>query len=218
MSTDNRHLAQPPRDCLTCEDCGTVLVASWPGSEWTRCLECKQKRGERPMSTTPEITMADAVEAYAEPNAESIVDVIHPATGLTWVNGESFEQVQARYPRAERVVFADWLKAKATRQQTPIVWERSGEATYLEMLEILPPAMWVGTEFLVGEPTDHCCVTGAPRFQAYGKCRGVYLASSRPITMAELRSERNTGHVHLSEAEESEMDAADHAHERILGA
>ena len=36
-----------------------------------------------------------------------------------------------------------------------MTWKRTTEAKYDEMLEILPPALWTGLGFLVGEPLDH---------------------------------------------------------------
>jgi hypothetical protein len=134
------------------------------------------------------LCMTDCVDCWAVPGANSIIDVIHPVTGRTWINGNTPAEMLAREPRAVRMVLSDWLAEKAARQQTPITWTQTTEATYREMLDVLPPAAWVAGYFLVGEPTDHCAATGAPRFQGYRETAGRYFASSRPITLAELRA------------------------------
>lgn len=136
--------------------------------------------------------MKDYTEAYAKPGEHSIIDVIDPETGLTSVYHETFEQIRARYPEAERVAIADWQAQRAAAQDTPIVWTRITRRKYWDMLEVLPPALWIGGAFLVGEPTDHHATTGRPRFAAYRQIgadddSGIYLAASRPMTCEELR-------------------------------
>ena len=53
------------------------------------------------------------------------------------------------------------------------MWKRVSERRYFEMLECLPPAVWLSYGFLVGEPHDHreCKITGriAPSFAAFAK-------------------------------------------------
>jgi len=53
------------------------------------------------------------------------------------------------------------------------MWKRVSERRYFEMLEVLPPAVWLSYGFLVGEPHDHrvCKITGrtAPSFAAFVK-------------------------------------------------
>lgn len=133
-------------------------------------------------------------DAYAIPGESSLIDVIDNETGLTSVYGETFEQVRTRYPNAERITVASWSAARAAAQDTPILWRRTNRAKYHEMLNILPPALWIGGAFLVGEPMDHHALSGQPRFSAYWQ-RGssedfaVYLVASRPLTCAELRKE-----------------------------
>lgn len=89
-----------------------------------------------------------------------------------------------------RMTWAAWKAAVVARQQAvPLTWEPSSHAQYHEMLNILPPALWLGGGFLVGEPTDGDMATGQPRFQGYLETSaGQYLASSRPMTRAELRA------------------------------
>jgi len=136
----------------------------------------------------------DFVEVYAVPGKHSIIDSIDPKTGLTQVYGHTEDEVRAREPLAVRMLWEDWRKAESARQHTPITWQETTRAKYWEMLEVLPPALWIGGFFLVGEPYDHDMDTGAPRFQAYqqighedtGGAR--YFVASRPMTRAELRA------------------------------
>ena len=133
-----------------------------------------------------------ATEAYARPGEDSIIDVIDPHTGLTWIQLETADQVRARYPTAERINIAEWAADKAAKQDSPITWLPTTKALYFEMLEILPPALWIGGAFLVGEPVDHHATSGQPRFEAYWE-RGLssstrtYHVASRPMMRTELR-------------------------------
>ncbi len=142
--------------------------------------------------------LSEYTHAYARPGEDSIVDLIDPETGLTSVYGQTFEQVLERYPNVVRVNLDDWTTARGQEQDTPIVWTVTTKEKYWEMLEVLPPALWIGGAFLVGEPTDHSYTTGRPRFAAYWQ-RGssddfaVYLVASRPLTTQELRKEIGRG-------------------------
>lgn len=140
-----------------------------------------------------EYRLQDDPELYAVPSAHNIIDTINPLTGLSRFCGETDTQIQARYPGAQRYTWETWTAQASASQRTPITWEPSTKDQYHEMLEILPPALWTGGAFLVGEPCDHDVATGQPRFQGYrvrGLCSApTYWASSRPITCAELRAE-----------------------------
>jgi hypothetical protein len=63
------------------------------------------------------------------------------------------------------------------------------EERYDEMLGILPPALWVGKGFLVGEPYDHrkCKITGkiAPTYAAFFNAFGRYFEGDA-LTVAEF--------------------------------
>jgi len=130
-----------------------------------------------------------ATQAFAVPGEDSLIDVVHPVTGLSEVEGETLEQVQARYPGAEVIEIAGWLAAKAERQHTPITWTECPEDYYMTMLGVLPPAdMWSGG-FLVGEPTDHDAGDGRPRFAAFRQWGSRYYEANRPLTIPEFRAE-----------------------------
>jgi hypothetical protein len=133
--------------------------------------------------------MLTEMEVWAIPGEHHIIDTIHPATGLTSINGDDEAGVTRRYPSAVRMTMEAWLAWKAAQQHTPITWEPTDKETYHEMLEVLPPALWIGGAFLVGEPMDHDATTGRPRFQGYWHRNGIYLVASRPMTCAELRKE-----------------------------
>ena len=150
-------------------------------------------------STVRPLTMLDATEAFAVPgDYGSIIDCVHPETGLSWVNGETLDQIRQRYPNAQIVNFHTWMAEKAQLQDTPITWARTTKAKYWEMLEVLPPAAMYAGAFLVGEPTDHHAGNGRPRFAAYWQ-RGssedfaCYFVASRPLTCAELKAEVTRG-------------------------
>jgi hypothetical protein len=130
----------------------------------------------------------DFTEVFAVPGQNSIIDGINPSTGLSCINGHSLADMQQRYPNAVQMTWEDWRAEQAARQGAPVTFTESTEAQYHEMLNCLPPAAWLLDSFLVGEPTDHSVSTGQPRFQMYTKRSNVYLASSRPVTVAEFRA------------------------------
>lgn len=141
------------------------------------------------MTTTPRPFSFDNItECWAVPGAGHIIDMIHPLTGLTVYGHKTAADIAAQEPGAVRMTIADWVKAKAERQHTPITWAPTTVRQYHEMLEVLPPAMWSFGAFLVGEPMDHDAETGAPRFSAYFHEHGLYFVASRPMTRAELRA------------------------------
>jgi hypothetical protein len=63
------------------------------------------------------------------------------------------------------------------------------EERYDEMLGILPPTVWVGKGFLVGEPHDHrkCKITGkiTPTFAAFFATFGRY-CEGNPMIVVEF--------------------------------
>lgn len=131
--------------------------------------------------------VAEVTQAYAVPGVDHLIDVINPETGLTWINGETLENVRERYPLAELVDIEQWLAAKGAAQDTPITWSPVSDERAAEMLNVLPPAAYgTGGAFLVGEPVDHHAVSGAPRFEAYTCATGKWEVSSRPLTRAEF--------------------------------
>ena len=129
----------------------------------------------------------DCKMAFAVPGDDSIVDMINPATGRSYIEGETLEQIRLRYPKAEIVSLDDFCKAKADRQHTPITWSEITDDQYEYWLECLPPAAWIGDAFMVGEPYDHDAETGGARFQACNIIDGKCLASSRPMTRKEFK-------------------------------
>lgn len=129
--------------------------------------------------------------AFAVPGESSLIDVINPATGKSWIEGETLEQIRLRYPTAEIVNVSEWCAAKAARQDEPVTWAETTEEHFFEMLECLPPAYQTGGEkggaFLVGEPWDHHATTGRPRFAAYREIGDKFLKASRPMTVKEFK-------------------------------
>jgi hypothetical protein len=132
----------------------------------------------------------DATEAFAVPGEDSLIDCILPATGRSWINDETLEQIRERYPKAEVVNIEEFCKAKAEKQDSPVEWSEVTHEKYTEMLEVLPPADYNRhfSAFLVGEPWDHHATTGQPRYQAFETRGGKCYASNRPMTRKEFRA------------------------------
>ena len=107
------------------------------------------------------------------------------ADGLTSIYKKTPEQVREEEPAAELMTLAAFCEWKADQQRTPITWAATTEAEYDEMLECLPPALWLLGLFLVGEAWDHDALTGQGRYAAYIKKTGRYYKASRPITRDE---------------------------------
>ena len=138
-------------------------------------------------------TPMTATECFAIPG-HTMIDTIDSETGLTHIYRKTLDDVRAEvhtwadYSKAERMTIDAFRQSKADAQDTPITWELITEERYWEMLECLPPALWTGNGFLVGEPYDHHAITGQPRFQACMKKWNEHFASSRPMTKAEFRA------------------------------
>ncbi len=126
---------------------------------------------------------------FAVPGEDSIIDYINPATGRSWINDETLEQIRKRYPQAEVVNCENHFSAIAARQDAPLEWDETTREKYEEMLNCLPPEDFNRsfTAFLVGEPSDHHATTGQPRYQAFQIHSGKYWQSNRPITRKEFR-------------------------------
>lgn len=146
----------------------------------------------------PEITTAqqlrEALDVYAVPGERSIIDWINPVDGLSFVCHETEEEIRRRYPNAQRMSWETWQAEVSKQQRTPITWHHTTQHEYQRMLEVLPPALWIGGAFLVGEPDDHDVQTGQPRFAAYwrrGSCPeyAQYYRASRALTGRELREQ-----------------------------
>lgn len=132
--------------------------------------------------------MIEYSHVLAVPGANSVIDFVHPATGLSCVNGETLEQIRLRHPEAELLLLDDYMNAKIARQNTPIEWLDSDVDTYGEQRDCLPPEAYSTdySAFMVGEPWDHSAETGQPRFIAYRKHAGKYQRASRPMTVKEF--------------------------------
>jgi hypothetical protein len=131
-----------------------------------------------------------ARECFAIPGEDSIIDCVHPVTGLTCRCGETLEQVRERYPNAIKMSIADHCTLAALRQDTPIAWEEITHERYSDYLECLPPAAYARDlgAFLAGEPTDHHALSGRPRYTACETRGGKCYASTRPLTKVEFRA------------------------------
>jgi hypothetical protein len=64
--------------------------------------------------------------------------------------------------------------------------KRVTKERYWEMLEILPPAVWLNGGFLVGEPWRHND-EGLPMYAAFTTRNGRYYEHSEPMTVRDFR-------------------------------
>jgi len=138
------------------------------------------------------MNMTDCKECFASKARQTIIDVLHPKTGLTVCFGKTLEQVRDEYPDAEKMTVDKFCAWKAERQLTPIEWKPTTEDRFNEMLEVLPPALWLhgaGGGFLVGEAMDHDAGSGKPRFEGFRQSGGHCYQGSRPMTRDEFRAE-----------------------------
>lgn len=135
--------------------------------------------------------MTDCTECFAVRGQCSIIDVIHPGTGRSWIENETLEEIRQRYPGAEVMNFNDFCREKADRQNTPIEWVEITEEQYEYALNVLPPMDYREGMFLVEEPCDHYVGNGNPRYQAYAARYGKHFTASRPMQRAEFKEWRN---------------------------
>jgi hypothetical protein len=135
------------------------------------------------------LRMSDCNRCVVSKSKGTMIDVLHPNTGLTFFYGKTVEECRNKYPEAEEMGVEEFCQWKASQQRTQITWEETTEARFYEMLNVLPPALWESGGFLVGEPYDHDYGNGQPRYSAYRLKNGRYETGSRPMTKAEYRKE-----------------------------
>jgi hypothetical protein len=68
-----------------------------------------------------------------------------------------------------------------------LTWVRIDEARYDEMLNILPPAVWLPYGFMVGEAWDHDA-DDRSRFAAFVRKGKHFYEATLPMTVADFRS------------------------------
>lgn len=66
-------------------------------------------------------------------------------------------------------------------------WKRVSRERYWDMLEVLPPAVFGGGAFMVGEPANHDPETGQPTFAAFKQTGDAYFEATEPMTIAAFR-------------------------------
>ena len=126
----------------------------------------------------------------AVPGANSIIDTVNIKTQTTHIYGKTLADVRTErpeYANAVLMLFDDFLAQKVAKQHAPIVWTETTSEVFYEMLGCLPPALMLGSGFLVGEPYDHDASNGLPRYDAFKEQDGKYLSSSRPMTKREFK-------------------------------
>lgn len=133
------------------------------------------------------IDQIEVTEAFAEPQAANIIDVINPHTGRGVYCDETLEEVRKRHPNAQRCNLDQWIADKETRENFRVEWTETTEESYNDSLECLPPALWEKGFLLVGEPSDHHGKGGSARFPAYKQTAAGFFSASRPMTRKETR-------------------------------
>lgn len=86
------------------------------------------------------VNTSDLIEGYAVPGSTSLIDCIHPVSGLSLWAKETFEQIKLRYPGAVRVNIEEFAAQADTQAITQPV--EITEETFWDMLEVLPPKNW----------------------------------------------------------------------------
>ena len=141
------------------------------------------------MKTNEQPAILRATQCFAHDGYnDSIIDMINPDTGLSFVCGENLEQIRTRYPDAVIREFDELTTEKAREQDAPGEWLDCTEERYWDALNVLPPAARNGGGFLLGEAQDHHSRTGRPRFSCYRKSRDgeTFATYSKPITFAQF--------------------------------
>ena len=69
-----------------------------------------------------------------------------------------------------------------------MTWVEITDAEFVEVLEVLPPAVRLDHGFLLDEPT--ICKEGRPCYSPYLRISGHYYAGSEPMTNGEFRALR----------------------------
>jgi hypothetical protein len=141
----------------------------------------------KPKRNTMKINGIEITEAFAEPQASNIIDVINPNTDRGAYSNETFEEIRKRHPNAQRYNLDQWIADTETRENPMPTWTETTKEAFQWGLECLPPALWENGFLLVGEPSDHHGKGGAPRFPAYKHTPSGYFSCSRPLSKAEIR-------------------------------
>ena len=83
-------------------------------------------------------------QCFYEPGAMQLIDIARP-NGLSWINGESLEEIRVRYPRAEFMGYKEAARQMdtATRQAYCTGPHEITAEHFEEMLCVLPPEKWV---------------------------------------------------------------------------
>jgi hypothetical protein len=98
-------------------------------------------------------------------------------------------KVRSNPPLTSGVLFHETINCVVLSQERAMAIKDCSEERYDEILGVLPPTVWVGKGFLVGEPHDHrkCTITGeiAPTYAAFFAAFGKYHEGD-PMTVAEF--------------------------------
>jgi hypothetical protein len=82
------------------------------------------------------------VNCFYASDTHRIIDMINELTGKTWINSETLEQVQQRYPGAALWDLDEAIEHMGNAAISPP--EPITEEIWLEMLYVMPPMKWRG--------------------------------------------------------------------------
>lgn len=130
----------------------------------------------------------DCTEAFAVPGQNNIIDVIHPKTGRSWINGNTLEEMQKRYPAAIKVNCEEFFGEVYKRNNGSVTWSEETREQYDYAFECLSsPIMFGGGNFMVNEPSDHFGPGGVVRYYAHVERSGKCYASNRALTKTQFK-------------------------------
>lgn len=90
------------------------------------------------------LNVDEITECFYVPGSVQLIDVIHPDDGLSLYGKADHSAIQAEYPGAVRMSFAEACRQIDAAQVAHYVKPVSeiDDATYWERLEVLPPHDW----------------------------------------------------------------------------
>lgn len=128
---------------------------------------------------------SDNQEVFAD--NKQIIDLVGP-DGRGMYSRKTLSELQVEHPAAGLWDMWTWqLWASQIQKAVTLIWVPCSQEAYDDALGAVPP-LYYGRKgsFLVGEPMDHCHLTGEPRQEGFVISEGSYYTTSRVCTQAEF--------------------------------
>lgn len=122
---------------------------------------------------------------FADLSRPIIIDFYNPHTKRGHF-GSSEENIKERYPGAKLMKVSDFRKEADKKQSPPIQWIQTTQEKFNYAFEVVPPAYYRKNSFLLGEPIDHRCLTGEPRYEGFIQTKDGFFVTNRPVTEKEF--------------------------------